>query len=423
MPRYSLNLRPIYGPEDVPWQQSLGQGISNAIGEYQRKKEIGRQEANQVGAIGGVPVPDAPSPSPMDRLRSIGSTIGDVLHGRFNQGSTVPNATGSERDGLAPGTPPALPAGAPIPTPTGGPLPMSVFDRGAGGALPQPAGRPGVNPALGVSPETRAGRMAPPPVMTSAMPAAPVPPRQPAATIGSAIHPYTYEGITGQKYSVDPLYGARVAAEGKTMAKDAEDEQAISALVAAGMDPKLARAKVLTNTVKYDEQYGMRGNASRLTFAERAKLQSDNNAVRLQIARMAAAGRQDTAEYRKALLQQRQIEDQLRADEREAAGYASEAAAVERTIPSGTNRIVEQSQPGGAERIEGAAKTAAELRGKARDIRGKNAQRFRTGTGGTTFTPEQTRARAIELKNQGYSKSAIYEMMKREGYNIAPPRE
>jgi hypothetical protein len=402
MPRYSLNLRPIYDQADmVPWQQSLSQGIGNAISAYGYRQARKRAEQNQAAAAGGVELPPEPEPSFMNRLHNVGSSISRIIHGE----RTPPTATGPQKDGVVetPVTPNAQ-------------MPVVPRVRTEGGyATPT---RPSLFPQT-----TTAAINGPPPTRSSTA----TPPRafagQPT-TIGSAIKPYTYHGEFGN-YSIDPLYGARVQTEAHDMASHQHEEEQIAALVNAGMDPTMARAKVLNNVVRYDEQFGQqyRGRGgSALTYEQRVDLLNRNNAVRLQVARMAAAGRQGSAEYRQKALELREIEDKLRADENEARGFASEAAGVERTIPQGVNRITEESQPGGKERIAGAAERAAGLRGRAAEIRGKNAQRFQTGTAGTTYTPEQTRSRAQELKKQGYSKSAIYEMMKREGYNIAPPK-
>jgi hypothetical protein len=406
MPRYSLNLRPIYDQADmVPWQQSLSQGIGNAISSYADRQARKRAEQNQAAAAGGVELPPEPQPSFMDRLHNVGSSISRVIHGE----QTPPTATGPQKDGVVqtPVTPDAQ-------------MPVVPRVRTEGGyATPN---RPSIFPQT-----TTAAINGPPPTRSTGSPAAPRSFAGQPTTIGSAIKPYTYHGEFGN-YSIDPLYGARVQTEAHDMASHQHEEEQIAALVNAGMDPTMARAKVLNNVVRYDEQFGQqyRGRGgSALTYEQRVDLLNRNNAVRLQVARMAAAGRQNSSEYRQKALELREIEDQLRADENAARGYASEAAGVERTIPQGTNRVVEESQPGGKQRIESATERAARLRGTAADIRGKNAQRFKTGTEGAAadkYTPEQTRSRALQLKNQGYNKSAIYEMMKREGYNIAPPK-
>jgi hypothetical protein len=405
MPRYSLNLRPKYDPNEMPWQQSLNQGIGSAISQYADREARRRAEENATAAEGGTQLPDQPTPGIMDRIRGIGSSISTMIHGQQGPGvNPAGEITGAQRDGVVqtPVTPNAQMPVVPRVRTEGGyatPNPPAMFPRASLGAM-----------------------TAPPNGATAARPNA-----QSPTTIGQAIKPYTYHGEF-HNYSIDPLYGARVQAEAKDMVSHQHEEEQIASLVNAGMNPTEARAKVLNNVVRYDEKFGQKSRGgSSLTYQQRLDLLDRNNAVRLQLGRMAAAGRQNTAQYRQALLEQRQLEDQLRADEAEARGYASEAAGVERQIPQGTNRIVAESQPGGTERIAADAQRAAGLRGQARDIRGKNAQRFRTGTTGTapaagTFTPEQSQARALELKKQGYSKSAAYEIMKREGHNVAPPK-
>ncbi len=394
MPRYSINPRPIYGPEDLPWQATAARGIGDFLGGMADRQARKRAEQNAIAAQGGTQLPDEPQPGIMDRIRGIGSAIGSMIHGTPPGTNPAGEITGAQRDGVVPSqvTPNAQMPVLPQARVEGGyatPNPPSLFPRASVPAMNQPA------PTA----------------------AAPRPNAQPT-TIGAAIKPYTYHGEFGN-YSVDPLYGARVQAEGKDMVTHQHEEEQIASLVAAGMDPTRARAKVLNNVVRYDEDFGMPRRGSSLTYQQRVDLLDRNNRVRLELGHLAAAGRQQTAEYRQKLLEQRELEDRLRADENLARGISSEAAGVERTIPQGVPRIVEESQPGGKERIAGATQRAQELRGQAREIRGKNAQRFQTGTAaGDRFSPDATRARALELKKQGYSKSAIYEMMKREGYNV-----
>jgi len=383
MPRYSLNLRSIYGPDEPTFGESLSGGISSAIGEYQRKKEVERQEGNEIRARGGVPLPTAPAPTPGQRVRGIAGGLNDLLHGRrpdFGNVFSGPQIDGRQRDGV--------PSPA-VPPPTTGALPYTRGD---------PYGQEPFDPfyrrnALGASPETAAGRM---PMLPSPAGAAPAPNvaargAQPSVASPSAVSPYVYEGIRGQRYSVDPLYGARVQAEGKEMAGRAHEEEQIRSLVDAGMDPREARARVLNNVVKYDDTFGQQPRtAGGMTFEQRKQLQDERIAASRAIALLTSSGRQNTAEYRQALLRMREIDQQLRAAEMLARGTSSEAGAIERTIPTGTNRIVEESQPGGKERIESAAERAAALRRQAADTRRQGAGRvLLRGAGRRSITQAQ----------------------------------
>ncbi|MGH3428470.1 MAG: hypothetical protein ACRDQZ_13035 [Mycobacteriales bacterium] len=417
MPRYSLNLRPIYDQADmVPWQQSLSQGIGAAIGQYANRQARQRAEENQAAQAGGTPLPAAPQPGVMDRIRGIGSSISRMLHGDQTPGvdpttQPAPNASMPLTPNVAPPALPAVRTEGAYTDPGFTRRPMLAPDQGFNVTPGTPV------PALAAPRRSATAAMNGPAPMTPA-----ARPNAQPTTIGQAIKPYTYHGEFGD-YSVDPLYGARVQAEAKDMVGHQHEEEQIQSLVNAGMDPTIARAKVLNNVVRYDEQFGMKGRGgSSLTFAQRQQLQDENNKIRLTIANLANAGRQNTAEYRQWLMRERETSDQLRADENAARGYSGEAAAVERTIPQpGVNDVIARSQPGGGAAIDAAAARAAGLRGQARALRAGNQAR----TAGTapapaagTFTPDQTRSRALELKKQGYGKSAIYEMMKREGYNI-----
>lgn len=369
MPRYGLSLRPIYDPNEQPWQQSLASGIGSAIDEWQRKRELERQEGNQVRAMGGVETPRAPQPSPMDRLRGIGGAIGRIFSG--------PSIEGRQRDGMPAGTmtpPPEVPpvAGVPAREPFG----TDPFSLGSSGPLSRivpprpPSDAPAINPAL-MGGDQRAGA-------TRGSAGFDERPR-----IGAAIQPYDYEGVRGRHYAIDPLYGARVQAEGRMMTDRVEDERKIQSLVDAGMDPKEARARVLNNVVRYDETFGQqRASRGGLTFEQRQSLQREHDAEMLKRAKLAAAGRGNTAEARQNALRLRELELQLSADRFEAQGLESAATATERTVPRGTDRIVEESQPGGKERIAGAVTKADSLRQQAGGIRRGAADRVRGALGG-----------------------------------------
>lgn len=384
MPRYSTRLRPIYDENEPTLGEGLTRGISTAIEEWEKRREADRQERNTMAAAGGVPIPAGPQPSIMDRLRGIGQRVRDSIHG--TQPSVRP-----ARDGIPAGAPPALPANVPVETVRSG-LPTRIT------GMPQP----------GVSMQQQTPRRSMNGIAAGQSADSP---------IGNALGNYTYEGIGGQKYSVDPLHQARVQAAAKGMSRDAEQEKSIAALVAAGMPENEARARVLTNTVRYDTEFGQqsRARSSGLTFEQRQQLQNENNAVRLEIARMARAGKQNTDEFRRANIRLREIGQQLQAISIEASGYENTARAAERGVPQGTDRIVEESMPGGKERISAAQRKAGAARDSAAAVRG----RARSVVGGAGAAPAPAQKMTIGQPQYdkaiaaGYSDAKIAEL-----YNI-----
>lgn len=347
----SLNLRPIYDDADYQAYGAPARGIAAAIDLYAQNADANRQERNQIAAQGGTQT--APPPSVLDRARGVGRKvkgIADALR------SALPGSSNS-RDGVAPvlaqrvdgvdTRPAVVPQQLPVPMPGGGaitPPPLRA---------PRRAGTEPDADQYGGAADADADDRS----------------RRPS--IANALASYTYEGRNGAKYSVDPTIPVQRELYAKDVVKQRDDAEKIDALVAAGMDPKEARARVLNNVVRYDETFGQQRTGGRggstLTFAERERLQAQNNAVRLQIARLSAAGRQNSEEFRQLTLELRRQEALLHS-------YENEASAAERGIPEpGTPTLVAEATPQGKAAVADARRRAAEARRKVEGQRGRVA--------------------------------------------------
>ncbi|HTJ62146.1 MAG TPA: hypothetical protein VL333_13225 [Candidatus Saccharimonadales bacterium] len=457
MSRYSLNLRPIYDPGEADHYQNATRAIGAGLQMYNAKLDADRAEQNQMAQIGATPV-ESRQVGPMDRLRSIGSAIKKRL--RLGNGAE-PNAVATDYDNdagnegdfdmddmsgriarmNAVGTSAMQPSQQGN-APTAPPVQIDAKGRVAGtNRFPsitdlQPTApfvptdrQPAVNPALGVAQQATPGTPAPGP---SGRP----------QTIGDAIKPYLYHGRNGQDYQVDPMYQARIGVAGHELEADAQERrtiateqrkrgeqtqsqtEAIQALIDAGMKPGEARARVLTNTVKYDEVYGpQRGQ---MTFDERQRLQKQRDDAAYTRAQLIASGQQNTAAYHQAELALSNAELALKMADTEAAGHDRAAAAAQKDVPANpVDRAIATATPEGAKRVASAESTASTQRAQAESTRAGGvraaaaaAAPARTGK----FTPEQTQSRARMLKDRGYDIWQIYDLMQEEGYNVAKPR-
>lgn len=455
MSRYSLNLRPIYDPGEADHYQNATRAIGAGLNMYVNKLDADRAEQNQIAQMGGTPVA-SPKVGPMDRLRSIGQAIRKRIG--LGNGQANPEAADYDNDAQNEGdfdmddmSGRLARANAAVPVQQGASAapPVQIDAKGrvagtnrfpsVGDLQPTPTfvppdRQPAVNPALGVAQQATPGT------------AAPGPTGRPQ-TIGDAIKPYIYHGRNGQDYSVDPLYQTRLGVAGHEMEADAQErrviateqrkkaettqsqQEAIQALVDAGMRPGEARARVLTNTVKYDEVYGpQRGQ---MTFDERQRLQKQRDDAAYERARLIAAGQQNTAQFRQAELALSNAELALKMADTQAAGQDRAAAAASKDIPANpVDRAIATATPEGAKRVAVAESTAQANRTAAESTRAAGvraagaaaAPAQAVAQGATKFNPQQTQQRARMLKDRGYDIWQIYDLMTEEGYNVAKPR-
>lgn len=418
-----LNRRPIYDEGELTGPEYISQGIGTAIQGYLQQKEIGRQERNTMAAQGAEALPNDPANSIRGRLGRVKRGIGDMLG----------TLSGHRRDGVAPagGYPPvAVPAGveqaAARPT---GPFVPSV--RGAMSSV-VPGGwdatsRPGV-----MHPSTAGAPVAPnAPRATPASPTAPTIGSAIGADLGDVPKPYELEGATGRRYRVDPMRAERgkLAMAGAAAEQEygrnrqhqtAEQEDQVSALVAAGMPEAEARARVKTNTVRYDETFGAQSRTrAAMSVDDRLKVEQAITARQVTIQNMKAAQAHLTQGQREELrrLQMEQERDlALMRGAETAANQAEGAVTRAATDPTST------ATPEGQKAIEAAKQRAAGMRSRADSARGA-VQHPRMGgvTGGASSSSGGQKSpadRYAELKALGKTRDEIVRTMKAEGYNV-----
>lgn len=422
MPRYSLNLRPRYAPDELTGGERISQSIGSALDSYMQEQDARRAERNQMAAAGARPMEGPADPGVMGRMRGIGSAI----KRRFLGDDSGPSVM---QTGLQTGTD------------------MARDGFGASHISPPVMGAP--TPEIDMKGRVRGTNNFPTATMAGSTPSMAAPPAAPGRPtfeqtprgIGAALQPYTMEGRGGAKYSVDPLYGQRVATAGHEMEANATEARRtatenaqISAMVAAGMDEPTARAQVLTNTVRYGEEFGAyrRPPAQGMTQADRLQVEAVRQAnrknledARYQHAQALQSGNADAV--RRAGLALQTAEFEYRKSEDRAKAFERTADDAARTVPTNPiDRSIAESTPEGRGRITTAESTAAANRDSAGRVR-TGAAAIRpddSAVGGRPkFTPDQTRARAQALKAQGKTKLEVYEMLKREGHNVAPPKE
>lgn len=403
MSRYSLNLRPKYGRDEPTGGEGVARGIVTALDEIQKYRDADRTEQNTMAAAGATRLPPGPNDSVGGRVRSIGKAIG----GLFGRGDEAPVVAPAGTPGATPPFAPTQPR-QPI-TGTGGIVPPRIDPATLGGM----AGNP--------RPQTMAPGLAQP--APDLVPAAGMTPHMPAtaatnavrpsisAALNEEIKPYTYEGVHGAKYQVDPLYGARVKAAGE----DFGDERKIQALVDAGMDPKEARARVLNNVVRYDEQFGQQSRSrGAISPEEWTRRQDKLQADRKELEQMRQQGKETSREYQQKALQLRQDELEARRD----------AAANNLQFRAGTEEVRSNKEPGPFEKDPneppGAASERARGRAKGRQMQQAavtDAQRRANGGTGEAVKA-RARARAQQLQRQGMDRAKIAETLRAEGYRV-----
>lgn len=486
MGRYSLNLRDKYGRGETTGGERIQAGIGDALQFWMQEDAARRAERNDVAAQGGVAV-GAP-PTAMDRIRGIGGALRRTM--RRTPGITETGAltdTSNARDGVEP----SLPSPSFIPSAAGARItpsfafgdhtmpgmtvrrPFDEVPRAPGPVMTERLEdlRGERDPAEmrrelddlihrngGYSDDSQdSGHgYAPPPRSMSAIATQPPPAAngapQPSSNIAGAIQKTIYEGRNGQRYEIDPMRQQNIALAGKraeagvedeiaqgrerrTQAtKTAEQDRAIKALTDAGMPAAEARARVLTNTVRYDETFGAQRNAP-MTQAERLEIQDRIDKRTQEAARLRAAGLENSDQYRQAMLAIATANLALATANAKASGFEHTAAAAEATIPKSPIDRRIATAGGDSARIATAESTANANRDSAARTRSAGAARAEStagiATGGVRdatgninrpkFTPEQTATRMQELKKAGNTQQQAYEIMKAEGYDVPPP--
>lgn len=291
-----FHLRSIYDENEPTVGEGIMRGVQGGLDWYAQRRETARQEGNTIGAAGGEKLPDAPRPSIRDRLRTL-------IH---------PSEWGN-MGGM--GQPPLRPTGTFAPTsyPGEGHMPGDFAPESypGEGQQPGPAGvNGGIAAALGsyrgagdlsrvVQPTPPVGALPPTPRLGIGVPQmTPAPPVDaPTLATDSPSSParrertFEYQGSDGARYRV-PQTGERErenqmleyenrATYADRLSHQHQAEQ-ISALVAGGMDPAEARARVLNNVVRYDDTFGQQ-RAGSLTFDERERLERLKASLRLKV--------------------------------------------------------------------------------------------------------------------------------------------
>lgn len=425
MGRYSLNLRPIYGPNEPTGGELISRGIGGALEDYMNVQNARRTERNQVGAAGGTILPDDPENSIGGRFRKIKRGIGALL-GRNggapgqapppNQGTDIGASQGGYTDyGGFTHQIPRMPNSASDPT-YGGPMTgQSPYgDREAMDENPNMMNRPSAGwderiPANVTGNPMARGPSSMPPVngtqggqqryvneADQLYPKQGPPSGAPAANqyggaggggggnsrIGQAIggslgdnETYTYEGSGGMRARMPNVIGqAHMQADAKSMLSDIEDEKKIKALVDAGMDPREARARVLNNVVRYDETFGQqRGGANGrggMTQSERLEIQDRMDrraAASASLQRQLAGIRSGDSRSRMTLTQQiAEMRQQQQADLALLRSDQQEATSAD----AAANKL--QTDPIAGNTPEGQAAAAA-ARQRAEAARGRTA--------------------------------------------------
>lgn len=409
MSRYSLNLRPIYAPDEQTGSSKLAAGINAALEAYRQREDEKRAEENQMVLSGATQNPDAPRPSMIEQARGIGSRIKRIFTGDEDMDPTdaddrTPAAIARGVAGAHAG---ALPMNVPLTPPFVAPSPR-VTPPGVG---------PGIVPALDASARiaqgvagAQAGPVGTPaprlPSQQALDAARPMISRALDGAADGAIAPQTIRGKF-HTYTVDPLYKERVAIAGKEL----DEERQVAALVAAGeMSEADARARVRTHTLGYDPEYGRQ--TGRLTFEQQKEL-----------AMLRAMPRSSmTPEQRDRMLdlQERRLGLSERAadtrDTQNAVGNELRVGAAARADAKPVNPLTagtSAESPADKAKREKAAREATGHTATAASI-ARNAR----------ATPDQIAKRAGEIatQNPNMSDADIRAQMRREGYPTTTPR-
>lgn len=433
MGRFNLAVRPVYRDDEPTGGERIQQGLQGGLDWYAARRETARGEANTVGAAGGRKLPDEAKPGIRQRIGGIGQRLGEIVHGRA---PGLPDVGGLQPTGpfvaRQQGRPGAMPMDEQLdPYGNADDMVTDAIMQGRGGA-PNPA----LGPARMVPPTPPQGALTPSPRMMPGGPRMGVGgmPASPSMSPGMSPSPartFEYQGSDGARYEM-PQTGERERVNRneelgyQTSLKEGlskqHEEESISALVNAGMPEDEARARVLTNTVKYDEEYGRRGP---LTLDEREKL------VRLA-ASLRSQGRNAEARAIDQKLRERSLDIQAQREGRLAeeggtrainqAGQAESrvAATAQRgVITDPLNRKIAERDP--AQRAEQAGRRAQVDSANARQSQAAAELRERgTQASKPPKTPDLTSARAERdrLVKKGLSPEQAKAKMKKAGWPI-----
>lgn len=392
--RYTLRLRDIYDADEQPMGQRLGNatglGIANAIEEYRRERELGRNERNKLALAGARPAGrDIRAPSRGEVYRP-GADVGRVV----DQNIAAPRSTGrAQIQALLPG---------------GG--------RAPGGAPSQPA-----RPVPGLR---GAGGMGAPSSPARGMPGVGI-----ASAIRGSLDPVTIEGRSGERYVIDPERQAKAdfaldqqqgAIQYQTRQQRSADERARQAGVLRSrygeedarlysefpnLNPDRFRPPTtldLQQRIQLEQE-----KARQRQELETLRHQYDEAEIRLK----AATGSGDADAARQARVELAALGVQLRA-------LGVEASAIPRY--SGIDRSIMGGTAAGQKSVAAADSARADVGRRARDVAGDAVQVVNPTVpppAGDGESPGLMRAK--ELMGQGLTKEQIAAILRAEGYAVA----
>lgn len=397
MPRYAIAV-PM--PTAVPPTVSIGSALGNMLAGYLQGREEKRQERNRMLLAGALPAGRGTTPparadvavSDADLSRAVGRIGTAAMQGvnDAERGALVAPLVGgralhapdvASRTALMPGE--------------GQYRHLPVFDE-----RPRPAAArmPSISQAIGQDlgfDEALSG--------------------------GST--PVVLTGLGGERYVYDPMARMRQeqlfkdaleerAAQRQQARLAAEQERQVQALVAAGMPEAEARARVLTNTVRYDEVYGPQSRGLSLPeFEAREAIRFRYQAALAKL--RAAQDAHDLAAYRRAQLELQAAAAELRALDVEAS-----------TLPrySGTDRDVLRSTPKGQAELAAADSARADVARRAREIGARAQAATAPRAGDTSATPPRDpkiEAHVRALLRSGLSPEEVKKILRAEGYAVA----
>lgn len=386
-----FNIRPRYGANEPTGGERISGSISDAIGMYMNEQESRRTEENAMRAGGGTPV--GSPPGMRDRWNGVKNSVSRV----FGRGG-----------------------------------PTTAFTDETRPTAPQPS-----QPSLdigprGVTPPPMAGRRSVTPIGSHTQPSAPMgTPAQPSSSIGAAIGrsldptdlSYEQTARGGQRYRFDPMRGEKAKLALVDQRKHTDEQEEIDALTSTGQwTPAQAAARV-RGKLAYGEEFGRTRQANQLTFQQRQELVDRTNRGRVQVARIMADGRQNTAEGKQAIQQQildlREAALAMQAAGLDATGYENTAKALEGQIPKGTDAIVAGATPAGKEQIARTTRAAGAARDSAVSIRKRGAavadSVLHRGDGSGK---KPVADRDAELKAQGKTADERRRILAAEGYKV-----
>lgn len=423
MPR--MRLRSIYDEGEPTLGEGIQRGLGEALGYYAQRRETARQEGNAAGAAGGVRLPDAPQPSIRQRLGGIGRRIGEVIHGSAG-GPPQLEPTGTFAPSRYPGERPFH--GDFVPDEERGETPgMPDPDDIVTGAITGQHPFRKVVPPMGP-----VGALPPSPRILPGGPTAPmggpnlaVQNGLPTISAASPERTYEYQGADNSRYRMPQTgerersnrmleYGAQI--QMKDAMQHRSDEEKIKALVDGGMSPTEARARVLNNVVRYDDEYGQQRSSGALTYEERANLERLKASLRVKVANGTATS-QDRQKLRE--LQERR----LGLDERKFQNTVeSGAARVEATTAATEARGI-PTNPRDRRALERnpAAKAEVEARQQRVDAAIARARSSADRARNRVADRATAAARARSLKAEGHTPADIARIMQAEGFRVQAP--